>query len=310
MNKKVILSLSSCLIFLLLTGCGLLNRSNKDLEELINVYTRDASSGTREAFEVKVGFKGDLTNQAFEVSSNGDMATKISRDPNSIGYVSLATNFSEGGIKPLKYDGFYASPETVISNDYDLTRNFSFVTRKSGDFSSRDKEDLLKAFVDYILNSKEGRQVILAYGGIVDVDTGVYWDQLKENHEIILKDNKDITIYTGGSTSVEKTLRAALESFIPLAGDFEINMNHTGSGDGYKRTLGSEKDGANKIDIGFFSRELKEEEDVGDTFLKGVYCKDAIVVVVNGNNAEIENLTKENLGKIFKGEIKTFKELK
>lgn len=40
---------------------------------------------------------------------------------------------------------------------------------------------------------------------------------------------------------MEKTLKAALEQFSPMAGNFQFVMNHSGSGDATKRVLGAEK---------------------------------------------------------------------
>lgn len=46
---------ASCLVFLLLTGCG--QSGSKNVSGEIHVYTRDASSGTREAFEKGIDFE-------------------------------------------------------------------------------------------------------------------------------------------------------------------------------------------------------------------------------------------------------------
>ena len=79
----------------------------------INVYTRDATSGTREAFEKAGDFAEQLTSSAIEVSSNGDMATKVGADENGIGYVSLSTDFAANGVKPLNFEGVAPSEATV-----------------------------------------------------------------------------------------------------------------------------------------------------------------------------------------------------
>ena len=70
--KKIFVSL---VVLGLLAGCG--NATGDDAGKVtgaIKVYTRDASSGTREAFEKGIDFEGKLTKQANEVSSNDDMA--------------------------------------------------------------------------------------------------------------------------------------------------------------------------------------------------------------------------------------------
>lgn len=319
MNKKILGLVSSIALVSVLAGCGANTTPTAapttaptaaGTTGAIKVFTRDSTSGTREAFESIVGFAEKLTNDAFEVSSNGDMATKVGAEKSGIGYVSLTTDFAANNLTPVKYEGIEATIKTVVDGTYKLNRPFSYATRAKGDFGSVEKEQLVAAFIDYMENSVEGREVVLGAGGIVDVDAGKPWDELKKNHPIVDKDNSGITIYTGGSTSVEKTLKAALESFIPLAGNFKINMNQTGSGDGYKRVLGSEKDGANKADIGFASRSFKTEEDVKGAMISGVYCKDAVVVVVNSGNTSVENLTKAQVAAIFMGETKNWEDIK
>lgn len=290
---------------LVLVGCGSANNAEPTD---INVYTRDSSSGTREAFESIIGLEeGALTADSAETTSNADMATQVGKDAAGIGYVSLSTDFAANNLTALKYDGVEATTATVNGGSYKLARPFNYVTRAAGDFGSTEKEQLVAAFIDYLTNSKEGLQVILNAGGIVDVDSGKPWSELKAAHPIVDQDNSAITIRTAGSTSVEKTLSAAIESFIPLAGNFSYAPNQTGSGDGWKRVLGGEKDGANAADIGFASREFKSaEEPVADALASGAYALDAVVVVVNKENTTVTDLDADKLVEIFSGEVTTW----
>ena len=271
----------------------------------INVYTRDASSGTRGAFEEFIELEGKLTVGAIEVTGNGDMAVKVGEDTNGIGYVSLTTDFAANGITPVLYKGVEATEENVINKSYELARPFEMVTRASGDFVSAEQEQIVLAFVDFILNSVEGREVVFSKGGIVDVDAGTAWDTLKLNHPILTQDISSFVIKTGGSTSVENTLKAALEAFQALT-NVQFEMNHTGSSDGFKRTLGSEKDSANAADIGFASRYFKAEETVEQGAATGAYAMDAIVVVVNDENSILADSDKELVFDIFSGAITTW----
>lgn len=309
MKKLSVLYLSA---LLLLTGCS--NNSNQttlnSASSTINVYTRDSSSGTREAFEKAGDFEDQLTVNAIEVSSNGDMATKVGSDEKGIGYVSLSTDFAANNVSPLNFEGVAPTEAAVLDGSYGMQRPFSFVTRASGDFDSDEKEQLVAAFLDFIQNSSEGLLVVEAAGGVVDKTQGVAWAELAINHPIVNQDNSSITIAIAGSTSVEKTLKAALEAFSPMAGNFQFTMNQTGSGDGYKRVLGSEKEGANKADIGFASRAFKaEEEDVTMAMSSGVYCIDAVVAIVNASNTAITNLTQEQIKAIFTAEITSWEEV-
>lgn len=266
----------------------------------IKIYTRDAASGTREAFESIIDLES-ISTLAAETTSNGDMAKQVGASKDGIGYVSLSTDFQANGLMPLSYGGVVASIDSVNDGTYKLARPFSFVTRASGDFDSQRKEQLVLALIDYMTLSIEGKEVILSEGGIVDVNKGIAWRELALKHPIVNEDNSDIKIKTGGSTSVEKTLNSTIESFIPMAGNFQFEPNHTGSSDGFKRTLGSEKDGANKVDIGFASRQFKAEESSSNALSSGVYCLDAVVVVVNKVNTMISDADQSLLVEIFSG---------
>ncbi len=299
--KKLFIALVALIT---LVGCG-----TTGTEKSIKIYTRDGASGTREAFESIIGLE-DLSTESAETTGNGDMAKQVGENENAIGYVSLTTDFEANNLKAIAYEGVEATIDTVNKKDYKLARPFSYVTREKGDYESEEKEALVLAFIDYLENSKEGKEYILQAGGIVDVNDGVAWDTLKENHPIVNQDNSSITIKTGGSTSVEKTLDAAITSFIPLAGNFKYESHHTGSGDGFKRTLGEEKTGPNAVDIGFASREFSDSEDVSKALTHGVYSLDAVVVVVNKNNESVTNLTQAQLVSIFSGEVKLWTDIK
>lgn len=311
--KKIVAIVCACV---LMSGCSNTTKPSEGNEVTgltgqVNVYTRDASSGTREAFEKGVDFEGELVESAIEVGGNGEMASQVGNDKNGIGYTSLSTDFEANNIVAVDYEGVVASNDTVLDGSYKLQRPFDFVTRASGDFESDEKEALIAAFIDYLQNSKEGLLVVEKAGGIVDMSQAKPWAELSVNHPIVTQDNSVITIVTAGSTSVTKTLQAALESFQPMAGNYKFTMNQTGSGDGWKRVLGSEKDGANKADIGFASREFKaDSEDITGAKLSGTYCVDAVVAVVNKTNTENTNFTQTQLKDIFTGVVKNWEDMK
>lgn len=271
----------------------------------INVYTRDSASGTRGAFEELVGFEGELTASAAETSGNGDMATKVGADANGIGYVSLTTDFAGNNIKPVDYEGAAATEANVLDGSYTLKRPFSYTTRAAGDFKDETTEKLVDAFIVFLTESTEGLEAVASEGGIVDVNAGKPWAELKTDHPVVDQDNSGVTIRTGGSTSVSAALDAGIEAFQPLAGNVQFVSDHAGSGDGYKRTLGEEKDGANAADLGFASRDFKDEEDVSAGKHSGVFAQDAVVVVVEANNP-VSNLTNDQIHGIFTGAVTTW----
>ena len=276
MWKKTMTATVACLMTFSLAACGSSDEGKTaGVSGDIKVYTRDSSSGTREAFEKGVDFEGSLTKNAIEVSSNDDMAAKVGADKNGIGYTSLSTDFEKNGVSALQYEGVTASSESVLDGSYKLQRPFMYVTRAAGDYGSDDKEQLVQAFLDFMQNSTEGMAIVKKNGGEVDESKAKPWDELSKKYEAVLgKDNSAITITTCGSTSVEKTVKASLEAFSPMAGNFKFTMNQSGSGDAVPRVLGKEKDGPNKGDIGFASRAFKEDgsEDISKAMESGQYC--------------------------------------
>ena len=180
MKKLTALSVA-CLMGLTLTGCG----GNGSTDDTITVYSRDASSGTREAFEKANDMEEMLLDGAVTVDSNGDMATKVGQDANGFGYVSLSTDFEANNIKALNYEGVTPSEETVLDGSYGMQRPFMFVTRADGDFADDRTQALVEAFIDYMCNSTEGQQVVADAGGIVDLSKTTPWEELKVNHPIV-----------------------------------------------------------------------------------------------------------------------------
>lgn len=305
--KKLFVSL---LALTLLAGCGSSGEAGKVYGKIV-VYTRDSSSGTREAFEKGIGFENELTKDATEVKSNDDMAAKVGQSVNGIGYTSLSTDFEKNNVKALQYEGVDATSETVLDGTYKLQRPFMYVTRAKDDFGSEDKQQLVEAFLDFISNSQEGMEVVKAAGGEVDITKAKPWEEIAKKYPVLNKDNSKITIRTVGSTSVEKTIKAALEAFSPLAGNVSYTMNQSGSGDAVKYTLGKEANGANAGDIGFASRAFKDDgsEDISKAMQSGQYCIDAVVAVVNKDNNDVTNMTQAQLKDIFTGKTANWEDI-
>lgn len=107
-------------------------------------------------------------------------------------------------------------------------------------------------------------------------------------------------VSTDGSTSMEKAIGSLGEAFQNQTG-IKFTYNPTGSGTGIKAVL----DG--RCDIGLSSRELKDEE-LSQGIKATVLAYDGIAVIVNPQNT-VENLSAEDLSKIFTGEIKNWKEI-
>lgn len=307
--KKTLFSL---LLFVLM--CGLFACGSNEVEEPnIKVYTRDTTSGTRDGFFTTIDFKDATSDNTplvkgyIEVAGNGDMISAIKNDEYAIGYISLSS-LNTSGLKGLEYNNVDPNEGNVINGSYALTRNFNYVIRD--EFDSEAERQITEAFIAY-LNTKEGKATIKAQDGIVSINADdPSWEDIKAYHPIVLKDNSNITMKFGGSTSVENISEAITAEFSLKCGNFKYELNHTGSGDAFKRTQGSEKNSANKLHVGYASREFKlnDTELIADGTY-GKICTDAIVAVVNSEN-KLTKITSEILKDIYSGKIDKWTDVK
>jgi len=305
------------LVFILFMTLGLAACSNEtttasqttedqfDQTANVQIYTRDTTSGTREAFFKGIDFSDAVEDNTLlaegfvEVDGNGSMISSINGDEFGIGYISLSS-LEESGLFGLDFEGIKPNEANVLNGTYGLKRPFNYIERS--DWTDMETEEqIVEAFLAY-MGTIDGKATIKNNSGILEVNTtDQLWDDIKDNYDVCKQDNSSTTIYFGGSTSVEKIAKALSEEFSPKCGNFVREHNHTGSGDAYKRTQGSEADGANKLHIGFASRAFKEDTEPGITGTYGQICWDAVVIVVNGVNNIIADITTEDIKKIYDG---------
>lgn len=108
-------------------------------------------------------------------------------------------------------------------------------------------------------------------------------------------------VSTDGSTSMEKTIGSLGEAYMMKYPDVNFTFNPTGSGSGIVAVA----DG--RCDIGLSSRKLSEEEKQRG-LAETVLAYDGIAVVVNPDNP-VGKISLEDLGDIYTGKIKNWKEL-
>lgn len=109
------------------------------------------------------------------------------------------------------------------------------------------------------------------------------------------------SIKMAGSTSMEKLANAIAESFMAKYPNVTVTAEFTGSSAGVESLL------AGSVDIGNSSRSLKDtEKDAGA--VENIVAIDGIAVVTEPAN-KVQDLTKDQLISIYKGEIKNWKEL-
>lgn len=252
----------------------------------ISVISREEGSGTRGAFVELMGVVDaddkDITADTAEItSSTSVMMTTVAGNPQAIGYSSLGSLNDK--VKAIQVDGVDATVENVKSGKYSVSRPFNLLTKDG-------LSDTAQDFVNFIL-SKEGQAVIAENDYITVDDNAASYKASGASGEIKME----------GSTSIAPLMEKLQEAYKALNPDVTFNMQQNGSGAGIETAT------AGTVDIGMSSRDLKDEEKV-----EGLTCTkialDGIAVIVNNDNPTT-NLSTEQIGKIFKGEVTDWSEL-
>ena len=109
------------------------------------------------------------------------------------------------------------------------------------------------------------------------------------------------SVSTNGSTSMEKVIGALSEQFMADNSGVTVTYDPTGSGAGIEAASNG------SADIGLASRALKDEEKAGG-LTETIVALDGIAVIVNAGS-KVADLTVEQIGKIFTGEITDWSEV-
>lgn len=280
-NKKKFFKLVSIMVFfLLIIACKKENKS-------ISVISREDGSGTRGAFIELFKIEEKNTNgekidnttaDAVVTNSTAIMLTTVSGDKNAIGYVSFGS--LNNTVKALKIDGVKPTTDEIKSGNYKISRPFNIVTKANISPVAQD-------FINYIL-SDEGKNVIEKAGYISVDNLKPYKSQVTSGK---------ITI--SGSSSVTPVMEKLKEAYITKNPGIVIEIQQSDSSTGVTNAIDR------TADIGMASRELKETEKQ-----KGVDSKviaiDGIAIIVNKENT-INNLTSEDIKKIFTGNENSWK---
>lgn len=262
------------------------------LDTDITVVSREDGSGTRGAFvelmgieqKNEAGEKEDMTRGDAEISNstNGVMMS-VAGNVDAIGYISLGS--LNDTVKALDVNGVACSVDDIKAGSYVVARPFNVCYQQEKLDGNAAAKDLI-AFIE----SDDGQKIISDNGYISIESTGAYTPSGVTG-----------AISLNGSTSVGPVMEKLTEAYRALNPDVSIDIQQTGSGTGITSAI----DGI--CDIGMSSRELKQEElDAGLTEMK--IADDGIAVIVNTENP-IENITSDEIMKIYTGEINNWSEL-
>ncbi len=277
-KKLAATALSLVMLGSVLTGCG----GNADAA--ITVVSREDGSGTRGAFTELMGImvddKDNTVSTAEVTNSTSVMMTTVAGDENAIGYISLGS--LDDSVKAVKVDGVEPTVEDIKNGSYKVARPFEICIPKDG------TSEVAQDFIDYML-SDDGQKII-SDEGYISVESGKSYEASGKSGKITL----------AGSTSVSPVMEKLTEAYKKLNPDVTTEIQQTGSSAGIE----SATEGA--CDIGMSSRELKPEEL--DALQEIQIAMDGICVIVN-NNSSVEDLTSDQITKVYTGEITKWSEL-
>lgn len=281
MKKLLAFAMSAVLFAGAFTGCG--TSKGFDTASDITVITREEGSGTRGAFVELFGVeekdadgnKVDNTiSTADTQTSTGVVLTSVEQNVNAIGYISMGS--LKDTVKALKINGAEPSVENIKSGKYEASRPFNIA-------ESADASELAQDFVDFIL-SEEGQKTVEDAGFIASVDSPAAYSGTKLSG----------TVTVSGSSSVTPVMEKLKEAYEAVNSNAKIEINMSDS------TTGMSDAAAGNCDIGMASRELKDSE-LEQGLTPVVIAIDGIAVIVNNENT-IDDMTKDDIKKIYTGE--------
>jgi len=120
------------------------------IDQAINIYTREEDSGTRDTFWNEGLLKGNISEKALMVASNGEMKSKVSSDKNAIGYISIG--YVDDSVKTVNFNGVEPTQENVKEGLYKIYRPLNLLTKGEPD-------ENVKKFIEYILSSN-GQEIV------------------------------------------------------------------------------------------------------------------------------------------------------
>jgi phosphate transport system substrate-binding protein len=256
----------------------------------ITVISRESGSGTRGAFielfgvEVKnaAGKKVDMTVDTADITNSTEVVlTSVAGNKSAVGYISLGS--LNNTVKALKIDGTSPTVGNIRSGSYKISRPFNIVTKSNLSESA-------KEFYRYIL-SADGQAVIEKNGYIAAVKNPAYMVNVKTGK-----------VTVAGSSSVFPVMEKLAEAFKAVNPGVTVEVSQSDSTTGVNSAI------QGVCDIGMASRELNDGE-----IAKGVagtkIALDGIAVIVNKVNPA-ENLSKEQVRRIFTGEAAKWTDLK
>lgn len=278
-------------------------------EKNISVITRESGSGTRSAFEELVEKDGKslkeliaessaqeaLVKGIIEQSSTAAVISMVASTPTAIGFVSLGS--VDDSVKVLTLNGVAANSANVLNDTYGLKRPFVVAYNPDNTLT-----DLTQDFVNYLASSDA--QDIVVEEGYVTVETAstvAYECSLTEN---VTASDK---VVIRGSTSMDELMDKLLADYISLAGHGLTASNFDKQCEGSSAGVSAAKNDTTGNVIGMSSSALAAADDEALTNFE--IAMDAIAIIVNKDNDQIDNITVSQLYDIYTGAVTKYSQL-
>lgn len=288
MNKLTFVSaIAGIVVLAIIAACRDDSNSKKlsfDTNREITVITREAGSGTRDAFTELVGIlvkqnekkKDNTTVEALTIDGTQGVISTVAGNEYAIGYISLGS--MNNSVKALKIDGVSPDKLNVKRGTYPIARPFNVATKSQ-------ISEIAQDFLDFIM-SADGQSIVDANGYVSVVEGKVYESK-----------NLKGKIVIAGSSSVSPVMEKLKEGYLQKNPGVEIEIQTNDSSSG----MLAAKEGT--CDIGMASRDLKSSEK--DVLNSLTIARDGIAVIVNSKNPQ-DNLNKETLRQIYTGLIRNW----
>ncbi len=128
-------------------------------DEKVVVITRDINGGAHEVFQKNIMGDTEVSSEAIQASSMGELVQDIIDNQYAIGYASFGVaNQNAGKVVTLKVNGVEPTKENILDGSYIIQRPLLIV-------GSGEPTDVQQAFLDVILG-EEGQKIVEDMGFI------------------------------------------------------------------------------------------------------------------------------------------------
>ena len=296
----ILAGLIACVMCFAFTACGN-NSGNNDstndsgsatTEKNILVVMREASSGTREAFDKYVNLDAKDAIDTSELLSGTELVRlKVAANTTAIGYISLAS--VDDSVKALKVEGVEPTVSNVRDGKYKIQRPFLLLTNKNVKLAAAAQD-----FFNYCM-SKTAEMGILGKGGITTPDFDTRSDYTVPTVALSGK------VSLKGSTSMKEMIQKLVADYQTLCGDKVANVQFDFDFPGSSGGRTAAKNDTEGTVIG-----LASSSKPNDAYTETTLCLDAVAIIVNKSNDKIDDINAQILHDIYTGKIKKFSEIK